>query len=386
MVSFHSLAAGFVGIVTAITAVAHANPIPFEKRAGTAYNYWTTKAWGANLGNWLILEKWMDSSIFDKYAPNAVDEWTFCQQASNPASALQDHWNSWITEDDFKTLASVKANHVRIPVGYWAFIKPDSGEPYVSTGQKAQIERILGYCNTYGLYAIIDLHGLPGSQNGNDHSGHAGSIGFYSDYNIQRGLKTVQAVVDWMNGLDSTLKARIASIESANEPRVSGSSQLTILKNYYQSAFNIINASAFKVPMMFHDAFQGLSAWSSFLPAPANAVIDLHPYYAFPPVTDSGSIISSICNSKSAASNFHLPVLYGEWSLASGVASADWWLRQFMDTQVSVYKAGPSVGGAGGTFWALKNKINSDVWSFEQLVSEGIINSGTFSSHTNAQC
>lgn len=354
---------------------------PIEKRDGTAYNYWTMKAWGANLGNWLILERWMDSTIFDKYAPNAQDEWTFCQQASNPAQALQDHWNSWVTEDDFKKLASVKANHIRIPVGYWAFIKPDAGEPYVSTGQKAQIERILGYCNTYGLYAIIDLHGLPGSQNGEAHSGHIGSIDFYSSYNIQRGLKTVQAVVDWMNGLNPTLKSRIASIESANEPRTNDS-QLAILKDYYQKAFTIINASPFKVPMMFHDSFKGLNAWKDFLPVPANAVIDLHPYYAFPPNNDRNSIISGICNTKSSASSFHLPVLFGEWSLASGAASDDWWLRQMMDTQISVYKG----SGAGGTFWALKNNINSNVWSFEQLVDQGIINDGTFSLHTNSQC
>ncbi|KAL7310590.1 hypothetical protein PS15m_010073 [Mucor circinelloides] len=384
MVSFKSLITGCVGIIAStMTLCTHAFPTAahHEKRAGTAYNYWTTKAWGANLGNWLILEKWMDSSIFDKYAPNANDEWTFAQQASNPSAALTEHWNSWITENDFKILASVNANHVRIPVGYWAFIKPDSGEPYVSSGQKAQIERILGYCATYNLYAIIDLHGLPGSQNGEAHSGRIGPIEFYSDYNIQRGVRTVQAVVDWMNGLSSNLKARIASIESANEPRVSGN-QLTTLKSFYTQAFNIIDASAFKVPMMFHDAFQGLGAWNNFLPAPANAVIDLHPYYAFPPNTDKTSIINGICNTKSSASSFHLPVLFGEWSLASGVASSDAWLRQMMDTQVSVYKG----SGAGGTFWALKNSINSNVWSFEQLVSEGIINSGTFSLHTNAQC
>ncbi|KAI8090298.1 glycoside hydrolase superfamily [Gilbertella persicaria] len=381
MVSFWHPIIGCIGIISTVMVVStNASPVSHEKRDGTAYNYWTTKAFGANLGNWLILEKWMGSSIFDKYAPQATDEWTFSQQASNPAQALQEHWNSWVTEDDFKKLASVKANHIRIPVGYWAFIKPDAGEPYVFSGQKAQIERILSYCNTYGMYAVIDLHGLPGSQNGEDHSGHSGSIGFYSDYNIQRGLKTVQAVVDWMNGLNPTLKSRIASIQSANEPRVSGN-QLSILKNYYQKAFNIINASPFKVPMIFHDAFQGLGAWNDFLPVPANAVIDLHPYYAFPPNKDTNSIIGGICGSRAAAKKFHLPVFYGEWSLASGVASQEWWLRQMMDTQISVYKS-----GAGGTFWALKNAINSKEWSFEQLVDEDIINSGTFSLHTNAQC
>lgn len=376
MVSF-SLKGVLVAGLSVLTAV---QASPLNKRAGTAWNYWTQKAWGANLGNWLVLEKWMDSTIFDQNAPNANDEWTFCQQASNPAQALQNHWNSWVTESDFQTLASVSANHVRIPVGYWAFITPDAGEPYVSTGQKAQIERILGYCAKYHINAIIDLHGLPGSQNGADHSGHSGSINFYTSYNIQRSLKTVQAVVDWMNGLPANLKNQISSIEAANEPRINSASDLSTLKSYYQQAYSIIHASAYQVPMMFHDAFQGLSAWNGFLPAPANALIDLHPYWAFPPNGDQNQIISQIC-AKSSDNSFHLPVFEGEWSLASGVSSSDSWLRKFMDTQVSVYKK-----AAGATMWALKNNINSNVWSFEQLIQQGIINNGTFSLHTNAAC
>lgn len=381
MVTWNSLFASSFGILSVITSVT-ASPISVDKRAATAYDYKTTKAWGANLGNWLVLERWMDPSFFNQYAPSAQDEWTFCQKASDPTKALQDHWNSWVTEDDFKQLQAVKVNHVRIPVGYWAFIKPDAGEPYVTTGQKAQLERILGYCNTYGIHAVIDLHGLPGSQNGEMHSGHIGSINFYTDYNIQRSLKTVQAVVDWMNGLDATLKRRIASIEVVNEPHTSGTAQLNVLKNYYQKAYEIITASPYKVPMMFHDAFQGLSAWKGFLPGNANAVIDLHPYYAFPPNSDQNSIISDICNTKSSAKAFHLPVFFGEWSLASGVSSSGSWLRKMMDTQISVYKG----SGAGGTFWSLKNKINSNAWSLQQLISEGAVNDASFSLHSDAQC
>lgn len=346
---------------------------------GTAYNYWSHKAWGTNLGNWLVLEKWMNPSFFDKYAPGADDEWTFCQKAANPSQALTDHWNSWITESDFQKLASVNVNHVRIPVGYWAFIGTDAGEPYVTSGQKAQLERILGYCSKYNIYAIIDIHGLPGSQNGEDHSGHRGQTNFYTDYNIQRGLNTVQAIVNWMNGLNSNLKSRISAIQAANEPRANDGN-FDKLKYFYSRAFDIIDASAFKVPMMFHDAFRGLGAWSNFLLPPSNAVIDLHPYYAFPPSTDQNAIINGICDTRSQ--RFHLPIFFGEWSLASGVQDDDYWYRRMMDTQVSVYKN----SGAGGTMWAWKNNINSKVWSFQLLVDSGIINSGTFSLHSNAQC
>jgi len=366
-----------VCLVIAITMTQSASA-----QSGTDWNYWSMKAWGANLGNWLVLERWMDHTIFNQYAPNAEDEWTFCQHASNPAQALQNHWNTFITEADFQLLASVNANHVRIPVGYWAFIQPDAGEPYVSSGQKAQLERILGYCSRYNIHAIIDLHGLPGSQNGEAHSGRIGAIEFFTDYNIDRSVRTVQAIVDWMNSLNSTLKSTISSVQSANEPRVQNSNQLNILKGFYTRAFNIINASPYKVPMMFHDGFQGLYAFSDFLLPPANAVIDLHPYHAFPPNYDTASIIRNICNERNYYRSFHLPVFFGEWSLASGVADSDWWFRQMMDTQIAVFKD----SGAGGTFWALKNKISSAPWSFELLVHQGIINAWTFSDHTNAQC
>jgi glucan 1,3-beta-glucosidase len=116
------------------------------KREGTAWNYWRDKAFGANIGNWLVLERWIQPSLFEQHAPNANDEWSFSQQANNASEVLKEHWKTWITEDDFRMLASVGANHVRIPVGYWAFIPLVDGEPYVTEGQKPELERILKYC------------------------------------------------------------------------------------------------------------------------------------------------------------------------------------------------------------------------------------------------
>ncbi|KAI8337491.1 glycoside hydrolase superfamily [Chlamydoabsidia padenii] len=368
-------------MVLLLTSEIHA--LPVEKRInGTGWNYWTDKAFGPNLGNWLILERWMGSKIFDQANSSALDEWTLSTNVPNASTLLKQHWDTWVTEDDFAKLANVKVNHIRIPVGYWAFIQPDQDEPYVAQGQqKAHIERILGYCATYKMHAIIDLHGLPGSQNGEAHSGRIGHKDFFTTRNIHRGLQTVQAVVDWMNGLDERLKYQIAGIEAANEPRPDGDDQHRLLKQFYQQAYHIIAASDYKVPMLFHDAFLGPDYWNDFLPASANAVLDLHPYWAFPPSTDPNAILDQVCNK--LHDQFHLPVIYGEWSLASGVVSSSSWHHLFMDTQVSVYQQG---NAAGAVFWALKNDINSDVWSFEQLMDEGIITNKTFSLHTNAKC
>jgi hypothetical protein len=78
--------------------------------------------------------------------------------ATNPAETLKQHGQSWITEDDFRLLASVQANTVRIPIGYWVFVQAVAGERYVTEGQKAELERILGYCgNTVCIPSLTSM-------------------------------------------------------------------------------------------------------------------------------------------------------------------------------------------------------------------------------------
>lgn len=355
----------------------------------------------------MSLERWIYPSLFETFAPNATDEWTFSIQADNATSALLQHWNTFVTEDLIALFAGVNGNHLRIPVGYWAFIAPDSDEPYVSSGQKAQLERILGYCDKYNLYAIIDLHGMPGSQNGEHHSGRGtGSVEFYSDYNMERSRRTIRAVVEWMNSLSPTLKRRISAIQPVNEPHVATSADFEKLKRFYLDSYGIISASPYKVSMIFGDGFQGLDAFSDFLPSSVdNAVIDLHPYFTFPPSSNVNktAIIEGICSRLTIQDNFHLPVFYGEWSLSSGILPNNDmdWFSTMMDSQVFAYKSGG--GSAGFAFWTLRNEaVANDLcgvpgqssyncfegiaWSMEKLINAGIVTADTFAKSSNQQC
>ena len=56
----------------------------------------------------------------------------------------------------------VSLNHVRLPIGYWAF-ETSQGEPYHS-GQLPYMEKAFEWAAKYNLKVIIDLHGesLPG--------------------------------------------------------------------------------------------------------------------------------------------------------------------------------------------------------------------------------
>lgn len=70
---------------------------------------------------------------------------------------LNEHWATWITQEDFNEIAAVGLNHVRIPIGYWA-ISPLAGEPYVQ-GQLAYLDQAIGWAREAGIKVLIDLHG-----------------------------------------------------------------------------------------------------------------------------------------------------------------------------------------------------------------------------------
>lgn len=135
--------------------------LPLEPRASLSFDYNTQKVYGVNLGGWFVLEPWITPSIFQPWAgtQQVVDEYTFSatvgkQQAQSQLSA---HWNSFITEDDFRQIAAVGLNHVRIPIGYWA-VNPQPGDPYVQ-GQLDVLDRAVGWANTHNLKVMLDLHG-----------------------------------------------------------------------------------------------------------------------------------------------------------------------------------------------------------------------------------
>lgn len=113
---------------------------------------------GVNLGGWLVSEPWITPSIFEKAGDGAVDEYTLSQTLGPGArSRLSEHWNSWITRDDFFQIASAGLNHVRIPIGYWA-VSPLEGDPYVQ-GQLEMMDKAIGWARDANLKVIVDLHG-----------------------------------------------------------------------------------------------------------------------------------------------------------------------------------------------------------------------------------
>lgn len=135
-------------------------PLPFWDWADKS-----RKAMGVSLGNWLVLERWMDEDWFTKYAPDAFDEWHFVQTVGENAShVLDEHYDQWVTEDEIEIMYQHGMNQIRIPVGFWSFIPVNDTEPYVNCTQLFHLTRMLGWLWKREMYAVIDMHGMPGSQ------------------------------------------------------------------------------------------------------------------------------------------------------------------------------------------------------------------------------
>lgn len=124
---------------------------------------------GVNLGNWLVLEKWMSPSLFE--GTTAEDEYYLPTQLSPEVyeARIKIHRSEYITERDFATIKRCGMNAVRIPVPYFIF---GDRPPYI--GCIAELDKAFSWAEKYELKILIDLHTAPMSQNGFDNGGLSG--------------------------------------------------------------------------------------------------------------------------------------------------------------------------------------------------------------------
>ncbi|KAI0299824.1 glycoside hydrolase family 5 protein [Russula brevipes] len=281
-----------------------------------------TKVRGVNLGGWLVLEPWITPSLFENTGnPNIVDEWTFGQlQDRNTAQrVLKAHWDSWITESDFAEIAAAGLNHVRVPIGYWAW-EVASGEPYIQ-GQLDYLREAVTWARKHGLKLIIDLHGVPGSQNGFDNSGHR--LPFPEWQSNQTNIDRTNAILKRIASEFGPQYDTVAAIQPMNEPAgLYGPAVLDAVRQYWLDSYANIRASSANTLELIHDAFQPLSYWNGWQHSPnyIGVAMDTHIYQIF---SDTGVAqtpsqhIATACSYGDDLQNFdgnQMWTIVGEWA------------------------------------------------------------------------
>ena len=221
---------------------------------------------GVNLGGWLVLERWMTPSLFA--GTDASDEYTF-MQTPGAREKMREHQKNFIRESDFKWLQSNGVQTIRIPVGYWVL---DGDAPYVSC--IGRLDWAFTMAEKYGLEVLLCLHGAPGSQNGQDHSGKAGTAGWYTmrEYRLQT-VEVLEALA-----LRYRDNPKFWGIELLNEPKV-GLVQLK-LRRFYRVAYRrLVAVLRPHTRIVFHDAFTPRLMNAALGGACQRAVMDIHWYH-----------------------------------------------------------------------------------------------------------
>lgn len=376
-----------------------------------------------NIGGWLVAEPWITPSLFDDTGDDRiVDEWTFGQYASNAYGRLQAHWSTFYTEADFAAIAAAGLNHVRIPIGYWAF-DTSAGEPYVHANQADYLERAVQWASNHGLKVVIDLHGAPGSQNGFDNSGHKGAVDWPNDQNnANRALGVISTIAVRFAKYDGTVTA----IELLNEPAgYVGGNMMSFTKNYYNSGYYTARSKFGNAAVMIHDGFMGLPYWNGYMQPTQyqEVLLDTHIYSVFTVqevAMSQDARLNYYCSQADAltTSNKNLYTVVGEWTAAptdcakylngrgigarydgsygqgsyyvgscsgktgdgsdfSAAYKSD--LQVLFETQISAYER-----GSGWIFWTWKTEQAAD-WDYQRGLQGGWI-TYNLNSRPHARC
>lgn len=337
---------------------------------------------GVNLGNWLVLEKWMGPDLFE--STTAEDETGLCEQLGRETKLerYRTHRNAFITERDFAYLAGLGIEAVRIPLPYFVF---GDVEPFV--GCIEYVDRAFEWAAAHGLKIMLDLHTVPGGQNGFDNSGLCGVCRWH------RSLDDVEFALALLERLTSRYRGHPAfwAIEVLNEP-ISDELWTTLdipgrypaadpadaassepvptdfLKSFYSAAYRRIRAADPDVTIVFHDGFR-IPEWGSFFSDAgfSNYLLDTHLYLmAHTWISGEDDLDGYLRYIETAfkpalAAAAHSPLIVGEWCLNT---SAERITTESQSTRRDYYRR---VAEAQLTAWGVT--VGWFYWSYKLQVS-----------------
>lgn len=324
---------------------------------------------GVNLGNWLVLEKWMSPKLFD--ACGEEDEiWMHRTMDQDSLQALlKKHRDTYMTLDDFRAIAAHGYNLVRIPVPYFIF-----GDLEGHPGCIDYLDKAFEWASQTGLQVLIDLHTVPGSQNGYDNGGITGVCKWYKnpkaveysltvlerlaeryrDEPMLYGIEVVNEPISWLVYVTAPSTGHAKDKQEAQ-----GSSfvPMKFLKPFYREAYRRLRAKLHdKHVIVFHDGFRP-NRWRDWFVREGmkNVILDTHIYiYAmetFVPIH--------------AMWLYKLFIKYNEWIIRRAAKYTPMVVGEWNVVNMLALKKGDKAKAAGGDKEAAKCRVYQEVGKLE---------------------
>lgn len=247
-----------------------------------------------------------------------ADEWSVRQTLNNrfgtptADSIVSGYQNTWIQSSDLDNIQNMGLNFVRVPI-YWEILMNRDGSMKSDSDSFGKLDWLVSQCQQRGIYVLLDLHGVPGNDDGWQSGGRTGA----------NELWTNTAYQNWTTQIWQRLAGHyagnptVAGYDLLNEP-VSNSSNLSI-SQFYNTLYQAVRAVD-PDHMIYVEAFP---YWNSIVSPSAygwtNVVYELHNY----------DWNSSDYNSQSSSinawfndiiwhqNNWNVPVYSGEFTLFS---------------------------------------------------------------------
>ncbi|KAK9463084.1 glycoside hydrolase superfamily [Lipomyces oligophaga] len=274
---------------------------------------------GANLGGWFCLERWivpgMFSAVEKKYSwdeseHTAVTSAVKALGISKTKQKWNKHYDTFITEDDFKYLSQHGLNAVRIPLGYWIVGKEFSqGTPFENVAEVysdawSKVNRAIDLAAKYGISVLLDLHGVQGGANPDAHSGVIGGGKFFEEKNsVSSAVRTVKAMAEKVRGRENVIGIQIVNEASAHVDPIT----------YYASAAAAIRAADPALKMFISDTWDR-GKYLDYVRDKPGVVVDTHIYRCFSDKDVKASPQDLIASAKGDESNLSTRAIVGEYS------------------------------------------------------------------------
>ena len=182
---------------------------------------------GINLGGWLMMEGYIlyGKNIPEKFFKREMAKSYGKKEADNFTEAFR---SSFITESDFKRISGLGLNCLRIPFNFRLIEDEKSPFRYNEKGIEL-LEKMLGWCEKYNIYCILDMHAAPGCQNMDWHSDSGGESYLWSKKIYQRRFfRLWEFLADRFKN-----RSIIAGYNVLNEPVIRKAPKKT-LRNFYK--------------------------------------------------------------------------------------------------------------------------------------------------------
>lgn len=376
---------------------------------------------GVNLGNWLVLEKWMLPELFE--GTGAEDE-VWLNRKMNPAELkekMKEHRDTFITEQDFAFIKEQGIWLLRIPVPYFIF-----GDRPLFNGCVEYLDKAFDWAEKYGLQILIDLHTVPGSQNGYDNGGLTGVCKWCKNpeevefaltvlerlakrYGQREGLYGIEVLNEPISFLVYATAPSTGKAVDKEEAKGSGYVPLPFLENFYRNAYRRLRKILPEnKTIVFHDGFR-LRHWGKFFRKEhmKNVVLDTHIYIfameSFVPIHMPWVYQIYIKSQQRLIERIQrdVPVVVGEWCICnkyaekavsgksaekssdrSAQAAAQDELRKKRYLEIAAMQLQAWESGAGWIYWSYQFKPNrkepldekwKESWDFSRCVENGWI-------------